>query len=96
MAEASSSKPKSRAKRGKKKKDFTKQDGKKIALGVDNKGKKKNKNDYTKGKCFHCSEKGHWKRNCPKFIVDKNKGVIRSFLLEISLVYNPTDSWCVD
>ena len=33
----------------KKKKDFTKQDGKQIALGVANKGKKK---DYAKGKCL--------------------------------------------
>ena len=43
MAEASSSKPKSKGKGGKKKKDFTKQDGKQLALGVDNKRKKKKK-----------------------------------------------------
>ena len=95
MVEASSSKPKSKGNGGKKKKDCAKQDGKQLALGVDNKGKKKKK-DYTKGKCFHCGEKGHWKRNYPKFIVGKNKGVMRSFLLEICLVHNPTDSWCVD
>ena len=82
MAEASFSKPKSKGKGGKKKKDFTKQDGKQLALGVDNKRKKKKK-DYTKGKCFHSGEKGHWKRNYPKFIANKNKGMIRSFLLEI-------------
>ena len=29
-------------------------------------------------------------------MVGKNKGVIRSFILEICLVHNPTDSWCVD
>ena len=46
MAEASSSKPKLKGKGGKKKKDFAKQDGKQVALGVANKGKK------TKGKCF--------------------------------------------
>ena len=52
MAKAFTSQPKSKGK-GKKKKDFTKQDGKQIALGVANKGKK------TKGKCFRCGEKGH-------------------------------------
>ena len=59
MAEASTCQPKSKGKdkkkKKKKKKDFTKQDGKQIALGVANKGKKK---DYAKGKCFHCGEKG--------------------------------------
>ena len=54
MAKAFTSQPKSKGKgKKKKKKDFTKQDGKQIALGVANKGKK------TKGKCFHCGEKGH-------------------------------------
>ena len=81
--------PKSKDKGKKKKKDFTKQDGKQIVLGVANKGKKK---DYAKGKCFHCGEKGHWKWNCPKFRATKNKGMKCSFLLEICLVQNPTDS----
>ena len=47
MVEASTSEPKSKGKgkKKKKKKDFTKQDGKQIALGVANKGKKK---DYVK------------------------------------------------
>ena len=57
MAKAFTSQPKSKGKgkkkKKKKKKDFTKQDGKQIALGVANKGKK------TKGKCFHCGEKGY-------------------------------------
>ena len=91
MAEASTSQPKSKGRgKKKKKKDFTKQDGKQIALGVTNKGKK------IKGNCFHCGEKGHWKRNCPKFKAANNKGMKSSFLLEICLVQNPTDSWCVD
>ena len=93
MVEASTSQSKSKSKGKKnKKKDFTKQDGKQIALGVANKGKK----DYAKEKCFHCGEKGHWNRNCPKFRAANNKGMKSSFLLEICLVQNPTDSWCVD
>ena len=86
IAEASTFQPKLKGKGEKKKKDFTKQDGKQIALGVANKGKK------TKGKCFHCGEKGHWKRNCPKFRAANNKGMNNLFLLEICLVQNPTDS----
>ena len=90
IIEASSSQPKLKGKgKKKKKKNFTKQDGKQIALGVANKGKK---NDYAKGKCFHCGEKGHWKRNCPKFKAAKNKGMKSSFLLEICLVKNLMDS----
>ena len=77
MIEASTFQPKSKGKGKKNKKDFTKQDGKQIALGGTNKGKK------TKGKCFHCGEKGHWKRNCPKFIAANNMGMKSSFLLKI-------------
>ena len=93
MAEASTFHPKSKGKgkkNKKKKKDFAKQDGKQVALGVSNKGNK------TKGKCFHCGEKGHWKRNYPIFKAAKNKGMKSTFHLETCLVHNPTDSWCVD
>ena len=86
MVEASTSQPKSKGKGKKKKKNyFNKQDGKQIVLGVAN-----------KGKCFQCGEKGYWKRNCPKFRAANNKGMKSTFLLEICLVQNPTDSWCVD
>lgn len=88
MAETFSSKPKSKGKGGRKKKDFTKQESKQVALGVSNKKTR----DYAKGKCFHCGEKGPWKRNYPKLLAAKNKSMIRSFLLETCLVKIPSDS----
>ena len=93
IGEASTSQPKSKdkgKKKKKKKKDFTNHEGKQIALGVADKGKK------LKGKCFQCGEKGLWRRNGPTFKVAKNKDMKNTFLLEICLVQNATDSWCVD
>ena len=59
IGETSTFKPKGKA--GKKKKN---NDGKKKIPAT---GAVK-KSDQTKGKCFHCGQKGHWKTNCPKFL----------------------------
>ncbi|XP_047319186.1 uncharacterized protein LOC124937531 [Impatiens glandulifera] len=28
--------------------------------------------------CFYCKAKGHWKRNCPKYLEDKKNGTVSS------------------
>ena len=34
------------------------------------KNKKGSKDAKPKGKCFHCSKDGHWKRNFPKYLAE--------------------------
>ncbi|KAA0067960.1 gag/pol protein [Cucumis melo var. makuwa] len=43
-----------------------------------NKGKKA----AEKGKCYHCSQNGHWLRNCSKYLVEKSReGSTRKIVL---------------
>ena len=54
-----------------------------------------------KGKCFYCSGDGHWKRNCPKYLVDKkagkeNQGKYDLMVLETCIVENNDSTWILD
>ena len=55
-------------KKGNKKKKGKKSVVKPISGISKNKGKAHVREDQSKGKCFHCQGKRHWKRNCPKFL----------------------------
>ena len=92
LTQASTSKPKSKGKGGwkKKKKKKVDQKGKQVALRVA-KGSTQAGNSKPKGKCFHCGEDGHWKRNCLKFLANKKQGMFKSLLVESCLVLNPTN-----
>ena len=87
LGEASSTKPKGRF--GKKKKKAGKKKG--SATG----GVKKT--DKSKGKCFHCNQKGHWKNDCPKFLAKQQKqGMSQLFVIETCFVARDTTNWCID
>ena len=57
------------------------------------------KTKATKGICFHCNQEGHWKRNCPKYLVEKKKakqGKCDLLVLQTCLVENDDSTWIKD
>ncbi|KAK1618050.1 hypothetical protein QYE76_023567 [Lolium multiflorum] len=60
-------------KQGKPKKDNLKKGGKKAAAPPEKpKGGPKPDTD-----CYYCNGKGHWKRNCPKYLADLKSGLVK-------------------
>ncbi|TYK04622.1 gag/pol protein [Cucumis melo var. makuwa] len=62
-----------------------------------NKGKKA----AEKGKCYHCSQKGHWLRNCPKYLAKKKaekemQGKYDLLVVETCLVEYENSTWILD
>jgi transposase InsO family protein len=49
--------------------------------------------------CYYCKNKGHWRRNCPKYLADKKAGKVPSssgiFVIETLLATSSTD-WIFD
>ena len=37
-------------------------------------------------KCFYCKGTGHWRRNCPKYLVDKKDGKVNKGILDIHVI----------
>ena len=37
-------------------------------------------------KCFYCKGTGHWKRNYPKYLVDKKDGKVKKGIFDIQVI----------
>ena len=69
-------------KKGKGKKGNFKKNGKQVAAQV----KKPKSRPKPETKCFYCKGTGHWKRNCPKYLVDKKDGKVNKGIFGIQII----------
>ncbi|KAK1643675.1 hypothetical protein QYE76_061480 [Lolium multiflorum] len=52
--------------------------------------------------CYYCQGKGHWKRNCPKYLADlksghvKKKGIFDIHVIDVYLTGSRTSAWVFD
>src|SRR3954465_10436719 len=50
--------------------------------------------------CFYCKDKGHWKRNCPKYLADKKAGTIKGIfdihVIDVFLTSPRCSAWVFD
>ena len=67
--------------KGKKKGNF-KKNSKQVAAQV----KKPKSGPKPETKCFYCKGTGHWRRNCPKYLVDKKDGKVNKAIFDIHVI----------
>ena len=58
------------------------------------------KDGNDKGTCFHCGVKGHWKRNCKKYLNEKAQrkhgGAPGIYMIDTYLSSRDSASWVLD
>ena len=67
--------------KGKKKGNF-KKNSKQVAAQV----KKPKSGPKPETECLYCKGNGHWKRNCPKYLVDKKDGKVNKGIFDIHVI----------
>ncbi|RVW21514.1 Retrovirus-related Pol polyprotein from transposon TNT 1-94 [Vitis vinifera] len=96
IAEANAVVGKASSSRNKKKRNVEKSKGQEKIQ----KKKRKVVEPKPKGKCFHCNQDGHWKRNCKKYLDElkqkKKQGKLDLLVMETCLVENDFSSWIID
>ena len=84
-------------KNGKGKKGNSKKSGKVVAPPV----KKPKAGPKPETECFYCKGTGHWKRNCPKYLVDKKganakQGMYDIHVTDVYLTNSRCSAWVFD
>ena len=69
-------------KKDKGKKGNFKKNNKQVAAPV----KKPKAGPKPESECFYCKGNGHWKRNCPKYLVDKKDGKVNKGIFDIHVI----------
>ena len=68
--------------RGQRKRKGTSNNGKQVATPV----KKPKARPKAETECFYCKGNGHWKRICPKYLVDKKDGKVNKSIYDIHVI----------
>src|SRR5215216_576056 len=83
-------------KMGKGKKGNFKKNSKQVAAP----GKKPKFGPKPETECFYCKGTGHWKRNCPKYLVDKKDGKVKAIfdihVIDVYLANTRRSTWIFD